>query len=91
VAIDWSNMSGLSSSSLPRGVEVSSSRQPQATVRDMTVGSSSHQAACPAREDQRTVRPRVAPSGTGASEPQRSVPRQADPPRRSEEWPASAR
>jgi hypothetical protein len=33
----------------------------------------------------------VAPSGTGASEIQRSAPRQADPPRWSEERPASAR
>jgi hypothetical protein len=33
----------------------------------------------------------VAPSGTSASEPQRTAPRQADPPRRSEERPASAR
>jgi hypothetical protein len=78
-AVDWSDMSGSSSSSPPRGTEVSSSRQPQVVVGDKTVGSSSHQAARPAREDQRTVRPRVAPSGTGASESQRSAPRQADP------------
>jgi hypothetical protein len=37
------------------------------------------------------VRSRAAPSGTGASEPQRPAPRQADPLRRSEERPASAR
>jgi hypothetical protein len=65
-AVDWSDMSGSSSSSPPRGAEVSSSRQPQAAARDKTVGSSSRQAARPAREDQRTVRPRVAPSRTGA-------------------------
>jgi hypothetical protein len=47
-AVDWSDMLGSSSSSPPRGTEVSSSRQPQATVRDKTVGSSSCQAACPA-------------------------------------------
>jgi hypothetical protein len=37
------------------------------------------------------VRPHAVPSGAGASEPQRPVPRQADPPRRSVERPASAR
>jgi hypothetical protein len=47
-AVDWSNMSGSSSLSPPRGTEVSSSsRQPQAVVRDKIVGSSSHQAARP--------------------------------------------
>jgi hypothetical protein len=59
-------------------------------MRDETVGSSLRQAARFTREDQRTVRPRVAPSGTGASKSQRSTPRQADPPRRSEERPVSA-
>jgi hypothetical protein len=44
-AIDWNNMSGSSSSSLSRGVEVSSSHQPQAARRDKTVGSSSRPAA----------------------------------------------
>jgi hypothetical protein len=99
--VDWSYMSGSSSSSPPRGTEVSSLRQPQAIVRDRTVGSRSRQAARHAQEDQRTVRPRVAPSrtvrprvapsGTDAFESQRTTPRQADPPRRSEERPASAR
>jgi hypothetical protein len=89
--VDWSNMSGSSSSSLPRGAEVSSSCRPQATGRDKTVGSSSRQAAPPTRENQRKVRSHAAPNGTGASEPQRPAPRQADPPRRSEERPASAR
>jgi hypothetical protein len=84
-------MSGLSSSSPPRGIEVSSSRQPQVVARNKTVGSSSRQTARPAREDQRTVRPRVAPNGTGASESQRSTPCQANPPRRSEERPVCAR
>jgi hypothetical protein len=37
------------------------------------------------------VCPRAVPSGTGASEPQRSASRQVDPPRRSEERPTSAR
>jgi hypothetical protein len=45
----------------------------------------------PTREDQRTVRSRAVPSDTDASEPQRSAPRQVDPPRRSEELPAPAR
>jgi hypothetical protein len=60
--VDWSDMSGSSLSLPPRDVEVSSSCQPQAIMRDKTVGSSSLQAARPAREDQRTVRPRVAPN-----------------------------
>jgi hypothetical protein len=37
------------------------------------------------------VRSRAAPSGTGASEPWRPAPRQADPPRRSEERQSSSR
>jgi hypothetical protein len=44
----------------------------------------------PVREDQRVVRSRAVPSGASASESQRSAPRQADPPRRSEERPTSA-
>jgi hypothetical protein len=47
--VDWSNMSGSSSSSPPRGAEVSSSHWPQATGHDKTVGSSSRQAAPPER------------------------------------------
>jgi hypothetical protein len=46
-AVDWSDMSGSSPSSPPRGAEVSSSRQPQAAARDKNVGSSSRQAARP--------------------------------------------
>jgi hypothetical protein len=46
--VDRSNMSGSSSSSPPRGVEVSSSRQPQAAVCDKSAGPSSRQAARPA-------------------------------------------
>jgi hypothetical protein len=83
-AVDWSDMSGSSSSSPPCATEVSSSQWPQTAMRDNNVGLSSRQAARPAREDQRTVRPRVAPSRTGASESQRAAPRQTDPPRRSE-------
>jgi hypothetical protein len=73
-ADDWSNMSGLSLSSPPRGVEVSSSRQLQAAMRDKTMGVSSHQAVRPAREDWQTIHPPLAPNWTGASEPQRSAP-----------------
>jgi hypothetical protein len=40
-AVDWSNMSGSSSSSPPRGAEVSPSRRPQAARHNKTVGSSS--------------------------------------------------
>jgi hypothetical protein len=89
-AVDWSNMSGSSSSSPPHGTELSSSRRRWATEHDKATGSSSRQVTRPTREDQRMVHPRAVPSGTGASEPQRSAPRQVDPPRRSEERPASA-
>jgi hypothetical protein len=78
--VDWSNMSGSSLSSPPRATEVSSSRWPQTAGHDKNVGSNSRQAVRPAREDQRTVRPRVAPSRMGASESQRAAPRQVDPP-----------
>jgi F420-0:gamma-glutamyl ligase len=44
-AVDRSNMSGSSSSSLPRDADVSSSRRLQAAGRDKTVGLSSRQAA----------------------------------------------
>jgi hypothetical protein len=40
-AVDWSNMSGSSSSSPPRATEVSSSRRLQTNARDKNVGSSS--------------------------------------------------
>jgi hypothetical protein len=92
--VNWSEMSGSSSSLPPRAIEVSSSRRTQMAARDKNVGSSSRQVARPSREDQRTVRPHVAPSWTGASESQRTAPRQANPPpppRRSEERPAPVR
>jgi hypothetical protein len=91
--VRWStgDMSGSSSSSPPRGTEVSLSRRPQTAARDKNVGSSSRQVARPAQEEQRTVRPRMAPSGTRASESQRTAPRQADPSRRSEQRAAPAR
>jgi hypothetical protein len=92
-AVDWREMSGSSSSLPPCATEVSSSWRPQMAARDMKVGSTSRQPACLVREDQRMVLPRVAPSGTGASETQRAPPRQADPPppRRSEERAAPVR
>jgi hypothetical protein len=46
-AVNSSDMSGSSSSSPPRGAEVSSSWQPQAAAREKTVDSSSRQAARP--------------------------------------------
>jgi hypothetical protein len=78
-AVDWSDMSGSSSSSPPRATEVLLLRRPQIVVREKNVGASSQIAARPAREDQRVVRPHVAPSGTSAPEAQRASPRQADP------------
>jgi hypothetical protein len=84
-------MSGSSSSSVPRGVEVSSSHRSQAARRDKTVGSSPCPAAPSVREDQRMTRSRATPGGIGAPEPRRPAPRQVDPPRRSEERPSSAR
>jgi hypothetical protein len=89
--VDGSNMLGSSLSSPPRGTEVSSSRRSQKAGRDKTLGPSSRQGAPPARVDQRPVRSRAMPSRTGTSEPQRLAPRQADPPRRSEERSTSAR
>jgi hypothetical protein len=60
-AVDWSDMSGSSSSLPPRATKVSSSRQPRMAAHDKNVGSSSRPAARPAREDQRVVRPCVRP------------------------------
>jgi hypothetical protein len=84
-AIDWSNMSGSSSSSPPHGAEVSSSRRPREAGYDKTVGSSSRPVAPPARVGLRSTRSRTSPSRTGTPEPQRSAPPQIDPSRRSEE------
>jgi hypothetical protein len=50
-AVDWSNMSGSSSSSPPHGIEVSSSCRPREAGRDKTVSSTSRPAAPPARVD----------------------------------------
>jgi hypothetical protein len=49
VVVDWSNISGSSSSSPPRGAEVSLSHRPREAKHDKTVGSSSHPAASPAQ------------------------------------------
>jgi hypothetical protein len=84
-AVDWSNMSGSSSSSPLRGAEVSSSHRPWEAGRDKVVGSSSRPAAPPVRVSLRSTRSRTAPKGTGTPEPPRYAPRQIDPPRRSEE------
>jgi hypothetical protein len=84
-AVDWSNMSGSSSSLLLRGVEVSSSHQPRDAGHNKVVGSSSCLAAPPVRVGLRSTRSRTTPSGTGTPEPPRSTPHQFDPPRRSEE------
>jgi hypothetical protein len=45
--VEWSNMSGSSSSLLLHGIEVSSSRQPREAGRDMVVGSSSRSVSPP--------------------------------------------
>jgi hypothetical protein len=79
--VDWSDMSGSSSSSPPRATEVSSLRRPQVAACEKHAGSSLRPAACPAREDSRAVRPRVVPSGMGTTEVQRAPPRPADRPR----------
>jgi hypothetical protein len=84
-------MSGSSSSSPPHATEVSSSRRPQTAARDKNVGTSSQQAARSTREYQRTVCTRAEPSRTGATGSQSAAPRQANPPRWSEERPAPAR
>jgi hypothetical protein len=60
--------------------KVSSSWRSPAAARNKNVVSRSRPVARSAREDQRTVRPRVAPSRTGASESQGATPCQADPP-----------
>jgi hypothetical protein len=70
-------MSGSSSSSPPRGTEVSSSRQPAVTRRDKTVSSSSRQAARPA---QRTRgRSALARCPAGRAPPRCKDPRPAKP------------
>jgi hypothetical protein len=74
-AVDWSNMLGSSSSSPPRGAEVSSSRRSRETGHDKTVGSTSRPAAPPAREGLWLTRSRTAANRTGTPELQRSAPR----------------
>jgi hypothetical protein len=84
-AVDWSDMSGSSTTSPPRMVEVTSSRRPEPAARKKNVGSSSRSAARPVREDQQAAHPRMAPGGSSASESRQDPPRQADLPRRTEE------
>jgi hypothetical protein len=84
-AMDWSDMSGSSTLSPHRMVEVTSSRQLEPAAREKNAASSSRSATYPVREDQQAARPRMAPSGFSASEARRDLPRGADPPRRSEE------
>jgi hypothetical protein len=80
-AVDWSDMSGSSTSSPPRAIEVTSSRRPQIATREKKAGSSSRSAARHARVDQQVVRPHVTPGGPSAPEARRDPPRQDDPPR----------
>jgi hypothetical protein len=79
-AVDWSDMSGSSTSSPPRATEVTSLRWPETSVREKNAGSSSRSADRPAQGDQQAARPRMAPGGSGASEARRDPPRRADPP-----------
>jgi hypothetical protein len=64
--VNWSDLSGSSSSSPHHATEVSSPRRPQMAAYDKNAGSSSRPAGHPAQEDQRAVRPRVVPNGMGA-------------------------
>jgi hypothetical protein len=84
-AVDWSNMSGLSSSSPPRGAEVSLSCRPREVGQDKTVGSSSRPVAFPARVGLRSTLSLTHPAERAL--PSRRDPRsiKSIPPRRSEE------
>jgi hypothetical protein len=81
-AVDWSDMSGSSTPSPPRAVEVTSSRRPKLVAREKGVGSSSRLTVCPIREDQWVTRSHMVPGGPGTSEVRRDPPRRDDPPRR---------
>jgi hypothetical protein len=83
--VDWSDMSGSSTLSPPRMVEVTSSRRPEPAAREKNASSSSRSVARPVREDQQVARPRMGPGGSSASEARRDPPCRVDPPRRSEE------
>jgi hypothetical protein len=91
VAVDWSDMSGSSTQSPPRAVEVTSSWQPEPATHEKSVGSSSRSVARPVREDQRATHSRMAPCGSGASEVRRDPPRRVDLPMRPEEHKPSPR
>jgi hypothetical protein len=71
----YSDMSGSSTSSSPRMVEVTSSRRPEPAAREENVSSSSRSVARPAREDQQAARPHAVPGGSSALEARRDPPR----------------
>jgi hypothetical protein len=81
-AVDWSDISGSSSSSPPRATEVSSLWRPQTAVCDKTLARPRDQRLALPREDQQTVCTRVVPSKTGASKSQKAAPAKLTPPRR---------
>jgi hypothetical protein len=83
--VDWSDISGSSTPSPPRAVEVTSSQWPVPMAHEKNVGWSSRSAAHPVREDQRATHSRTAPGGSGAPEVRRELPRRVDLPRWSEE------
>jgi hypothetical protein len=75
--VDRSDMSGSSTPSPPRMVEVTSSQRPEpaACGKNTSSSSNSRSVARPVREDQQAARPRMAPSGLSASEAWRDPPR----------------
>jgi hypothetical protein len=80
-AVDWSDISGSSSSSPPRATEVSSLWRPQTAVCDKTLARPRDQRLALPREDQQTVCTRVVPSKTGASKSQKAAPAKLTPPK----------
>jgi hypothetical protein len=78
-------MSGSSTSSPPRTVEVTSSRRPEFAAHEKAAGSSSWSAVRHVREDQWVTHSHMAPGGPSASEARRDSPRRDDPPKQREE------
>jgi hypothetical protein len=78
VAVDWSDISGSSTPSPPRAVEVTSSQRPEPAVCEGGTGSSSRSGARPVREDQWATHSPTTPGGLGASEVQRDQTRRGD-------------
>jgi hypothetical protein len=74
-------MSGSSTPSPPRVVEVTSSRRPEPAAREKGAGSSLRSVALLVREDQRVTHSHMMLGSPGASEVRRDPPRQDDPPR----------